>query len=733
MFTSWGSSVHRRRWVVLVMVAALALLSGGWGLGVFDRLAQGGFEDPSSEAVRAAGIAEASLGRQSADLVVIYSAPPGRTVDDPQLAAAVTADLRELPSDRVAKVVSYFETGAAQLASADRGKAIAVITLSGVQSSTQLADFDAIEPMLSVDGVDTQLAGWVTVGSAINERSASDLATAEAISLPVTLVLLVIVFGGLIAATLPVIVGILTIVASLGVLRLLTMAGVEVNSFAVNVVTLLGLGLAIDYGLFMVGRFREELAAGRDTATAVRRTVATAGRTVAFSATLLAVALSGMLLFPQSFLKSLGYGGMAAVVIAALIALTLLPAMLALLGPRVNRLSIRWRRTARTDAGPSVTTNRWGRMAMAVMRRPLVVAVPIVTLLVLLGSPFLGIRFGEVTEKALPAGDPARVATELLAAEFPGLRANAAQVVVNGLDGEPDQAEVGGYLGRLQNLAGVDSARISGAGGTVVVIEAQLAGDPLGDDARATLTRVRDLTPAAGTEVLVGGPTARVTDNLASISARLPWMAALLVASTLLLMFLAFGSVLLPIKAVLASALSLSATFGALTWMFQDGHGASLLGITPGPLEASVVVLIAALVFGLSTDYETFLLSRMVEARRGGASSREAVAVGMASTGRVITAAALLLIVVTGAFAFSEVSMTRFVGVGMILALALDATVVRMLLVPALLRLLGDAAWWAPAWLRRPGQPAGPDQGKPGDDADPDTLKDRHRVPEPVG
>lgn len=736
MFESWGSFVHRRRWAVLVVVTALALVGGGWGAGVFDRLAQGGYEEPNSEAVRASQVAEQAIGRQGGDVVVIYTAGQGATVDDPALTARVTADLRELPAERVANVTSYFDTKAAELASADRTRAAAVITLAGSDSSAQLDDYAAIAPLLPVDGVPTEIGGWAAVADAINERTRDDLTKAESISIPVTLILLVVVFGGLVAAALPVAVGGLTILASLAVLRLLTTAGVEVNSFAVNIVTLLGLGLAIDYGLFVVGRFREELAAGNDTATATSRTMATAGRTVLFSATLLVVALAGMLLFPQSFLKSLGYGGMAAVALAAAIALTVLPALLAVLGHRVDRLSVRRRRggtpsttgppgggTPSTTGPPSGGTpsttdtpsggtwrpaDAWERLARIVMRRPLLVAVPIVAALVLLGSPFLGARFGEVTEKALPTADPARVAAETLAAQFPAMRGDAAQVVVRGLDGAaPDQAAVAEYAQRLDAVDGVAAVRPTGAEGDVVVFAAALDADPLGPEARAAVQRIRDLPPPGATEVLVGGQTARVGDSVDAIAAKLPWMALLLVAATVVLMFFAFGSVLLPIKAVLASALSLSATFGALVWVFQEGHGAGLLGVTPGPLEAGVVVLMAALVFGLSTDYETFLLSRMVEARNDGASTPSAVAIGLAKTGRVISAAALLLIVVTGAFAFSDVSMMRFVGVGMILALALDATVVRMLLVPAVMRLLGDAAWWAPGPLRRLQQRAG--------------------------
>ncbi|MCP2261395.1 putative drug exporter of the RND superfamily [Streptoalloteichus tenebrarius] len=708
MFAKWGSVVHRRRWLVLVVVVVLAVLGGAWGSGVFDRLSQGGYDDPNSEAARAARLVDDQLGRQGGDVVVVYSTSRGGGVDDPALANRINSRLDALPKDAVSKVVSYWNTQAPTLVDPEHRRGLAVITLAGTDSNRQISDYRKIADRLDVDGVTTQVGGIAPMAAAINDRSQSDLTRAEAVSLPVTLLLLVVIFGGLVAASLPVVVGGLAILGSLGVLRALT-GFVDVNSFAVNVATLLGLGLAIDYGLFTVGRFREELAGGRSPAEAVRRTVATSGRTVAFSATLLVVALAGLLLFPQDFLRSVAYGGMAAVAIAALVSLTLLPAVLGILGPKVDALGLPWRRR-RADGGEE--GRGWARLARGVMRRPALVAVPIVAVLVFLGAPFLSVKFGEVTEKVLPAGDPVRQAVETVNHDFPAASNDGAQIVLRGQGGAaPDQATVQRFVAEVKRVPGVDEVRPTGAGGEVTVLTATLSGDPLGDQAKDAVRAIRDLPEPANTEVMVGGLTARVTDSLGAIADRLPLMAALLVVATLVLMFLAFGSVLLPLKAVVMSALSLSATFGVLVWIFQDGHGASLLDVTPGPLEAGVVVLMAAVVFGLSTDYETFLLSRMVEARSQGASTEEAIGTGLARTGRMISAAALLLIVVTGAFAFSDIAMMRFVGVGMILALALDATVVRMLLVPAVIKLLGRAAWWAPGPLRRLQQRVGVHEG----------------------
>ncbi|MEV0676956.1 MMPL family transporter [Actinosynnema sp. NPDC050436] len=679
MFAKWGSLAYRRRWVVLIATVVLAVAGGAWGLGVFDKLSQGGYDAPSSESARANQVAQDAFGRQGGDVVVVYD-----TVDEAQL-GRIAAQLATLPQDAVLQVQPPFPSPAA-------GKSLVAITLRGTDSNTHVKQYEQIADRLAVDGVAKQVGGLVPTQKAINDMSSSDLTKAEAVSLPIVLVLLVIIFGGLVAASLPVAVGGLSIMASLGVLHAVSL-GAEVNSFAVNVASLLGLGMAIDYGLFMVGRFREELAAGRSTEDAVKRTVMSAGRTVVFSATLLVIALSGLLLFPHGFLKSLSYGGMSAVAIAAAVSLTLLPALLGILGPRVDKLAMPWRK------GKTPSERGWRRLAGRVMKRPVLFALPIVGVLVALGAPFLGVQFGEVTEKVLPEGNPARVAAETISRDFGGVASGGMKVV---LTGDPAQADVQAFLARVGDVPGVGEVRIAAEPKDGVwLLNAGLEHDQLSDESKQALRDVRALAAPGSGEVLVGGSTAMVADSLDAIKDKLPWMVLLLVGATFVLMFLAFGSVLLPIKAVVVSALSLSATFGVLVWVFQEGHGASLLGVTPAPLESGIVVLMAAMVFGLSTDYEVFLLSRMVEARGRGASTEEAVTAGLAKTGRVITAAALLLIVVTGAFAFSQITMMRFVGVGMILALALDATVVRMLLVPAVLKLLGDAAWWAPGPLRR--------------------------------
>ena len=703
MFAAWGSWVARFRWPVLLGTIVAVAAAGVWGLGVFGQLTEGGYNDPGSESTRAADVVRAELGAQGGDVVVIYT-PARGGIDDAVLGQRVQTRLAALPPSAVTAVASYWPDKAKQYASADGSRAVAVLTLAGEDEGAKLEAYREIDDKLSVEGATTQLAGGAPLSDASSTLSTRDLAFAEAVSLPIVLILLLFIFGSLVAASLPVLVGGCAVLGSLGVLHAVAY-GHDVNSFAVNVASLLGLGMAIDYGLFMVGRFREEQSFGRTPAEAVTRTVATAGRTVIFSATLLMIALAGLLLFPQGFLKSLAYGGLAAVALAAILSLTLLPALLAVLGPRVDKLPVRLpRRGPDRPAGTG-----WARLAGGVLRHPVLVALPIIAGLLVLAAPVLGVRFGENDERILPAGNPARQAIETLKADFPALSSAGIQVVLRGTRGTaPAPATGTAFAAEVKKVPGVAAVTAAGSGGAVLVWTATLAGsDPFSTAARDAVGDIRALPAPPGTEVLVGGTTARNVDSLDATADQLPLMIGLLVGATLVLMFLAFGSILLPVKAVVLSALSLSATFGILVWIFQDGHGADLLQVTPAPPEIGIVVLMAAVVFGLSTDYEVFLLSRMVEARTRGASTAEAVTTGLARTGRVISAAAILLIVVTGAFALSSVTTMRFIGVGMIVALFLDATVVRMLLVPAVLKLMGDAAWWSPGPLRRLQQRAG--------------------------
>jgi trehalose monomycolate/heme transporter len=688
MFETLGRVAYRRgRWVLAAAVAFLAF-AGVWGTGVFGALTSSGFGDPGSESARAAAVA-AGLGRS--DVVVLYRSPD-RTVDDPVFRQAVTGTLAALPAADVARTVDWYATGAPGLVSADRHATYAVLTLRGDEQQRTDA-LDRIEGRLAAPGLDTGIGGATTVGRDINERVSKDIARAETLSMPILLVLLVLVFGSVVAATLPLAIGAIAILGAFTALRVVSLF-TEVSVFSVNVVTILGMGLAIDYGLFMVSRYREELGRGLDPRAALVRTVATAGRTVAVSGLTVAVSLSGLLIFPQVFLRSMGAGGIAAVLVAVVAALTVLPALLAVLGPRVDALPVRRRRSRLiTDSGA------WARLARSVMRRPVLYAVGVVAVLLALGAPFLHVKFGGIDARALPAATPSRQVSETLERDFPANATSPIRAVVTlpaGGDG------LDAYVGELRTVPGVTAATVTGRADRTAQVDLTYAGDPMGADARALVDRVRAVPAPPGGSVLVGGPTAELSDLLASLGRLLPLMGLIVAGATVLLLFLAFGSVVLPLKALVMNALSLTASFGAIVWIFQDGHLAGLLGFTStGTLEATQPILVLAIVFGLSMDYEVFLMSRIRERYLATGDNTEAVATGLQRTGGIITTAALLLVVVIGAFSLSGITFIKLIGVAMALAVVVDATVVRALLVPASMRLLGRWNWWAPAPLRR--------------------------------
>ena len=534
---------------------------------------------------------------------------------------------------------------------------------------------------------------------AINSEVTADIAKAEGFSMPVLLILLLVIFGSLAAASLPVAIGGVAILGSFTVLRLLTMA-TTVSIYSVNITTILGLGLGIDYGLFMVTRFREELHRQPTVEQAVARTVATAGRTVAVSGVTVALALTSLMLFPEDFLRSMGYGGVATVAVDVLAALTVLPALLAILGHRVNALRIR-RSVQRPVSDES--SGAWYRLARSVMRRPLVYVTVITIALLALGAPFLRISWGGTDARTLPAASTIRQVSEALDSEFPLNSTAPIEALITGASASAGaRAALVSYLHRIDAIPGVTSAQVTGASGDVVRVDMGYTPATISPAARHIVTEIRALAPPAGTAVLVGGTTAGLVDELASLGSTLPWMALLVCLSTFVLLFLAFGSVILPLKAIVMNALSLTATFGVIVWIFQWGHLSGLLRFTPtGSIDPTMPILMLAIIFGLSMDYEVFLLSRIRERYDQTGDNTVAVAAGLQRTGGVITSLALLLIIVVGAFSASGITFIKLMGVGMIVALLVDASVVRVLLVPATMRLIGQANWWAPRPLRR--------------------------------
>lgn len=699
----WARVILRRRAAILLGTIALVLIAGAWGSTVMNKLGAGGYSDPGSESMQVERIVQEHFGRQTPDAVAVYTVPDGRTLDD--IGDDISRSLDSIdPALLDRPVLTYWNTPAAApyLLSHDGTQALAVVFAAGDENE-RIAAFDDIEPHLRVTGIDTDVTGFTALATAINDQSERDLVFAESLSLPVTLAVLVLVFGGLVAASLPVLVGALSVLGALASLRLIS-EFVDVNVFAVNIASLLGLGLAIDYGLFIVSRFREELAReGVDTPTAITRTLATAGRTVAFSALLLMCAFAGTLVFPQSMLKSLGFGAMSAVAVAAAMSLTVLPAALALLGHRISTWS--WRTDA-FEHGEARAQRFWGTVTSAVLRRPGVIAAAIITALLLLAAPVTGIKLGDVDHTALPPGSSARIGAETVAAAFPAANSGVLILATGTDDTTPPSDAIAALRGAVAAVDGVTNVAVVGANDAVTVLQAQLSVPDRSQAAMAAVEDIRDLPAPDGVDLQIGGLSAITADGVDAIIDWLPVMIAIMAGATLLLMLLAFGSIVLPLKAIAVAFLSLGATFGILTLIFYDGHLSHLLGVSEGPLAAGMVVLVISVVFGLSTDYEVFLISRMVEAKHAGASTDEAILIGATRTGRVVTAAATLLILVTGAFTLSELTPMRFIGIGMIIALALDATLVRMLLVPALVTLMGNANWWGPAFLRTPAAPA---------------------------
>jgi putative drug exporter of the RND superfamily len=723
MLERLGRFLLRRRWAVLAATLAAVVVAGVFGGGAVARLKSGGFEDPAAESTRAAQVLRDDFGVGDPNLVLLVTAKGG-DVDDPAVAAAGAALTRRLAAEPdLAQVVSYWATGAPALKSRDGTQALVLGRITGDEEDTDAraaaltAAYAGDDPAVAV-----QVGGQAQVSREVGQQVEADLARAEAVAVPLTLVLLVLVFASAVAGALPLAVGGVAIVGTLLVLRVLAQL-TDVSIYALNLTTALGLGLAIDYSLFIVSRYREELRAGRDPSDALVVTMATAGRTVLFSAATVAVALVALLVFPLYFLRSFGYAGIAVVALAAAGALVVLPALLAVLGRRVDRFRLPIGR--RRDRAPG--SGFWHQVATWVMRRPVPIAVAVVAVLVLLGTPFLGVRFGLPDDRVLPATAQGRQVAEAVRADFASDQAGALSVVAPGI-GDPmaHLADIDGYAAALSRLDGVDrvdaltgsyragrrlqgplatagavapeARRFAAADGTwLSVVPSVEPSSAAGEDLVAA---VRGLPAPLGAQVT--GPSARLVDTKAALSANLPAAAAIIALVTFALLFLMTGSVVIPLKALVLNLLSLTAVYGAMVYVFQDGHLAGLLGFTPtGTIDTSMPVLLFCIAFGLSMDYEVFLLSRIKEEHDRTGDTVAAVAVGLERTGRIVTTAAALLAIVFVAFATSQVSFLKLFGIGTALAVLVDATLIRALLVPAFMRLAGRANWWAPAPLRR--------------------------------
>ncbi|MFD9305407.1 MMPL family transporter [Streptomyces sp. NPDC060048] len=695
-----GVFVTRRPGLVLFAALVFLALSIVFGAEATGRLKTQGYDDPRSQSSRAARVADERLGG-SPNLVVVAQARDG-SVDGPAARSEGEDLTRRLAAQpHVSAVTSYWTGGAAELRSRDGHAAMLVAHVDG--DGEQLgARVEQLSEELTAPGargapdaaLTVQVGGSALIDAELQDIAESDLKRAEAVVLPGTLILLVLAFGSVVAAALPLLIGVLAIAGTLLVLSVLGSV-TDVSVFALNLTTALGLGLGIDYGLLIVSRFREELAAGYLPRTAAIRTVRTAGHTIAFSAATVSAALATLLVFPPYFLRSFAYAGIAVVGIAAVSAVTVLPALLALLGKRVNAWPVPWRRRARAGSG----SRFWEGLARTVVRRPLLAALPVIGLLVVLAAPFAHAGFATPDDRALPTSAASRQTGDLVRDAFDMKGADALTVSVTGTAPQSARED---YVRRLSALPQV--AQVSPVAGPEGDGPAQLSVVPRVDPrSRAAQQLVHDVreTPApAGTKVLVGGPSAVLVDAKDTVGARIPLALALITVTTFLLLFGFTRSLLLPLKAIALNALSLTAVLGAMVWIFQTGHLSDLLGFTPGPLTTTMPVLLFCILFGLSVDYEVFVLARIKEARGAGEDNTDSIVTGIARTGGIVTTAGALLAFTLLSFGTSQVSLLQFFGIGAGLGVLLDATLVRGVLVPALMRLAGGLNWWAPKVLR---------------------------------
>ncbi|MGW8952635.1 MMPL family transporter [Streptomyces sp. NPDC055709] len=692
-----------------LVVTALAVFAGS---GVADRMGSGGWEDPDAQSTYATEVLNREFPAARPNLLLLVESGPAG-VDDPAVAAEAARLTERLAREKgVTGVGSYWQTKSPALRAEDGREALIAARIEGDEKAAgEVLERIAPEYRGTHGPVKISVGGPVAVMHDMQTIIQEDLLRAEMIALPVTLVLLVMVFGSAVAALLPLGIGIVAILGTNAVLRGLT-EFTDVSVFAQNLTTALGLGLAIDYALFIVRRFREELAGGSDTREAIGTTVRTAGRTVLFSALTVAVSLAAMLVFPQYFLRSFAYAGIAVVLLAAAAALVLLPAALMLLGERVNALDLRrlLRRGIkdRTDssspsssaAGSGSTGDTdgagWGRLVALVMRRAPVFAVATSAGLVLLGLPFLGVKFGPADDRQLPPTAESHVVQQHLRDGFPGSPGGGLDVLAEGAATSVQYAE---YRTRVEALPGVlrvDGPLVSAGHAVFTVLPEEEA---VGEESQRLVRELR--AEPAPFDTSVSGAAAMLVDSKDAIGDRLPYAAAIIAVVTLLLVFLLTGSVLIPLQAVVLNGLSLTAMFGAVVWVFQEGHLSGPLSFTStGDIETTLPVLMFCVAFGLSMDYGVFLLSRIKEEYDRTGDHEHAVAHGLRRTGGLITAAAVILAVVMVAIGASRVTNTKMLGLGIALAVVMDAMVVRSLLVPSVMKLTGRATWWAPAPLR---------------------------------
>lgn len=697
MFMRLGSFIVGHRKSVLITYIIAILIAGGIGSLSFNRLDSGGYSDLNSESAKAANYITDTFKVQDPVAILVIDAG-SRSVDDPTVAQEASLLEIEVASTKgINRTLSYWSTGGAPSLKSTDGKAAFLFIYSDIENY-DFEGYGAVGKTIAdnFDGefksLDVYAAGGGVVTNAINSKIKDDLLLAEGIAIPLTFILLAFVFGALVASAMPLVVGVGAILGSFFLTYLLTLA-TDVSVFALNLITGLGLGLGIDYALLIVNRFREELHNGKSVEESAIITVGTAGKTVFYSGLTVMVTLSALLLFPLNFLKSFGYAGVVVTLFAIFGALIPLPALLAILGKRVDK------GVTRKSALTPKEDGRWAKTARAVMAKPVPVVIACLALLGILALPVANIAFAQVDSRVLPASDPAAISSQIIEDRFASFEGSPIEVILP--SGAGKEVELNSFLAAAKQVDGI--SRVGQFEYAEKDIRVQIIPGTSSRtlDAERIIKELRALDKPEG--LLIGGAAADFTDSQGGIARTLPWALGWIGLAVFILIFVFTGSIILPIKAVLLNGLSLVATLGAITWIFIDGHLKWLVGdfTVTGTLDTGSVILVAVVVFGLSMDYELFLLSRIREEHLQGKSNVESVATGLQRSARIITAAALLLAVVFAAFMTSGVTSIKMLGFGVSFAVLLDATLVRALLVPALMRLFGERNWWAPKSLRR--------------------------------
>ena len=684
--------------LVLAVVALFTLIAAGVGHDVEKHLKAAGFTDSASESERANHLLRESLGyNPNPALVLVVRAPEGGKLDvsDPAVRRQVAQLSARLAGvEYVGRVVNPLrDPGAANLLAAD-GESLALTAFLATDDAEDKGGIAAeeVQPIAAASPLDVAVGGFAAGFDETNDQTREDLTKAEMIAFPVLALLLLFVFRGVIAAAIPLLMGVISIVGTLLVLRVMS-GFADTSLFALNIATGLSLGLAVDYALLLVSRYREELARDGPSREAHRRTVQTAGRTALFSGLTVAAAMAALIVMPQRFLYSMAVAGASVAILSALMALLVVPSLLAMLGTRIDALSVR--------RGPAVsdTSGGWYRLARGVMRRPVMFALGSSALLLAAAVPLLWTTLTGPSAEAVPPGQPSYDAYRYLEAHYPRDVTEAVTVTV---DGPTGPAELAAFARRIEAVDGVVGGSPFAPADGIAFANFALSGPALSGDSQDSVHTIRDLSPPAGTAALVSGNTAGFIDQKESLAKHAPLVVALVALTTLVLLFLLTGSILLPLKTLLMNTLTLGATLGILVLSFQAGWLDRPLDYTgPGAIEVTSLVFLFAVLFGLATDYAVLVMARIKERYDRGDSNEEAVATGIARTGRVITAAALAIAVVFLAFGVSSVFFVKQIAIGMAVGVMIDATIVRALLVPALMQLLGEWNWWAPAPLRR--------------------------------